>query len=340
MRTQSTQPKIKKMATSTFVNLPEVFCQRNTSQRVSKVAKRLATNPLPTHKMVSIGEYPDGKQVILDGNTRRLAWDINPRLQPEYVIATIYSVAGDLEAKNIYEALDSPDAVEKGADKMYSAMRMVFTEEEMDAFQSKTIGQGRFTSGLRYAVSKLLDKRPFPSKTGLVGYTKDIQNYADYIQYYKEELKVLDSLLVPKTRGEIKIIAAKFTTALILLKKYGTDNEKVLNGLERFISNDFTPAVETNGFGKIDAVCWINRYLETDPLFATLKGTNGEQMPKLLNYYLSIFERWMNDVTMANNSMARKPNDEGYYNTYFAKNNFAALYGCNNQVSLQNVLAL
>ena len=170
------QPTFEKMAITTFLKTPEVFCQRNTANRVARTAKRLSTNPLPTHLSVVIGEYPSGKRVILDGNTRRLAWDLEIAKRPDYVIASIYEIKDDADARNLYESLDSPDAVEKAEDKVYSAMKNVYGDE-LETFQAKLTGNGKYTSGLRYAVTRLQDGRT--KKDKLTGWTKNIENLSE-----------------------------------------------------------------------------------------------------------------------------------------------------------------
>ena len=323
MRSIKNQPTIKKMATSTFINLEEVFCQRDTAKRVNTVVKRLSQNPLPTHCMVSLAKYPDGKHVILDGNTRRLAWELFPNLQPEQVIATVYNVQDDAQAKNIYEGFDSADAVEKSTDKIYSALKMVFTEEELQNIKSDVIKSGRLTSTLRYSVNQLLDSRG--KQTKKVKWKRDIANLADYINYYKEEIIALDNLLVSDTAGEYSVRAAQMVLALLMLKKHGADNQRALDGLHRIFSNDYIPVETTEGFGKIDAVCWMNKFLDSDQMYTLSKGTNETQMTVQLNYLLSLFERWMSGGKMANNPSAKKPNMEGFYKGFFKKNNFKPL---------------
>ena len=233
--TKQVQPTYEKMAIDTFLNTPEVFCQRNTAQRVARTAKRLSQNPLPTHLAVVIGEYPDGERVILDGNTRRLAWDLQIANKPDYVIATIYNVQDDDTARNLYESLDSPDAVEKAEDKVYSAMKNVYGSM-IDLFTAKLTSNGKYTSGLRYAVCRLQDDRT--SKDKLVGWKKNIENLSDYIEYYYHEIMTIDTLLQNENGKDDQINAAIFASSLLLLKKYGCENERLLQGLKRIYNRD------------------------------------------------------------------------------------------------------
>lgn len=303
-----------KMPTTDFIALDEVFCQRNTQARVIRTAKRLVNNPLPTHSMVILARYPNGKLVKLDGNTRSLAWEMGLVEAPEHVNATIFNVQNDAEAKNLYESIDSQDAVERSKDKVWSAMQIVYGPM-YEIFETPTIKNGKFVSALRHSlVNHVEDGR---KQRGLVRYGSDIATYVDWINYFKWELAKLDQLLQAE-EGHYRVNQSQLNVALVLLKKYGLENERLNSGLVRWFSCNFT-AVETSKTGnKIDPISWMQHHLNNDLAYANAKGTGGDTMALLLDYHLAFFEAWMDGKLMGNNPHAKKPTYiHGYHKKWY-----------------------
>lgn len=305
-----------------FIKLDEVFCQRNTQRRVNGTAKRLRSNPLPTHQAVVLGRYPNGKTVILDGNTRRLAWATGLASPPDYVFATIYDVANNEEAQNLYESLDSTDAVEKSSDKIYSAMKIVYGDM-YEMLSSSTVKNGKITSALRYAVSHVSDGRT--SRNHNVSWSRKISNAADVINYYKWELATIDNLLIDSKGCELHTSQAKLAAALLMLKAYGIRNSRLNDGLVRLFAKDFNAVEGTPTQNKIDAICWANKHLMSNPVYANTQGTDGNAMAIRMDYYVYFLELWMNGKKFADSEHARVGNERyavsdllKKYSDYFA----------------------
>ena len=323
--TMKVMSNTKKMPTTDFIKLDEVFCQRNTQARVHRTAKRLKENPLPTHEAVVLGRYPNEKLVVLDGNTRALAWKLGLAPMPAYVNATIYRVKDDDEARKLYESLDSEDAVERSSDKVWSAMQIVYGEA-FDYFHSTVITKGKLTSALRHALRFVKDGR---KQRGNVNWKKDISNIVDALNYFKWEIVKLDHFMQNDNGYHNRTTQAQNMVILLLLKKYGLNNQRLNSGIRRWVENDHTP-VETSATGnKIDMITWMVKHLMQDTAYAYSRGSGQEHMNIQLDYHLAFLEGWMEGKLMADNPHAKKPQFYGTKERWCEETELPALQSAN-----------
>jgi len=316
--------------TSDFINLPEVHCQRNTTNRVRKVVQILQEKPSIRHLEVAVGEYPDGKRVIIDGNTRALAWKhySDSVKVPTDIIATVYEIANDDEAVTLYQTFDSPDAVENSKDKHYSALRMVLGDEYFyNSIVSDKLKKGLIATGVKYAIRFCLDET-----TGKrVRYSaRDINQQVRYLRHYVEELKTLDRIIAKGETNSWQGIKnqSNLAAALLILKKYGAHNYKAIAAVEKLLSSDIMSDNQHTQSNKIDAIACLNRNASSHPWYGQFfqgSNTQADFMEERLNLTL-----WSIDLYMSGKFLVRFQKNirslvDGYYKTYAAKNEFASI---------------
>ena len=306
--------------TSEFMSYPEVHCQRDTQKRVFRTAKLLIEKPSVRHIEVAVGEYPNGLRVVLDGNTRRLAWQTySDKVDvPSHVLATIYQVNNDKHAEEIYETFDSAKAVENSKDKIYSALRTVWGDDYMWRIQSNTIKKGIFTSAMRQATTITKDS---DTDKPTVWNRESIADIRRTIYYYSDELKTIDHVLA--TKGTRDVNQAMIAAGLIALKNYGHNNAKLIVGLRKWFTGDWNPTVATYNGAKVDGICWLVRYAAQHPFYGQYIGqTRQDQMHWSLDLYLYCIDLYMKGLTLKNiNEMKLM----GYYKSYAKRNNFSVM---------------
>lgn len=316
--------------TSDFINLPEVHCQRNTSKRIRKVVNMLKDKPSIRQIEVAIAEYPNGKRVILDGNTRAQAWKHYSNLVqvPDSLLATIYSVQNDQDAVDLYQTFDSPDAVENSKDKLHSALRMVWGDDYVnDSIASQLFKKGMFATGVKYAIRFCLDG----GTNAKVRYsTKDINQQVRYLSYYTNELMMLDKIIA---KGEANhwqgLNQANYTAALLVLKKYGAVNRKALNAVEKLLSVDImSDKVYSSQANRVDPITWLNRNASRDGWYGQFfqgSSTQADHMEQRLDLTLWCIDRYMDDKAMAYLPKGIRNTVHNYYQHYAKRNKFLAV---------------
>ena len=308
------------LPTSDFMTYAEVHCQRNTQQRVGQTAKLLANNPSVRHLEVAVAEYPDGKRVVIDGNTRRLAWQTySEQLDvPEFVIATIYPVKDQTEAEKLYETFDSSKAVETSKNKLYSAMRTIWGETYMNNLRSNPLKKGMLTTALRVSTEILKDaETDKPAK-----WRRDsIEDLRRTVYYYSKELKALDHLIM--TPGTRDLNQGMYGAALIAMKKYGHDNPKLLDGLRKWFTGEWQPTASHYNGGKVDGICWMVRYSTGHSFYGPFIGQTAQNVLVLvMDLYLYCIDQFMNDKTI---KTVNHLQILGYWKAYGKRNNLPLL---------------
>ena len=300
------QATLEQMPINQFISLPEVFCQRDTELRVLSAAKRLAANPQPTHLDVKIAEFPNGERCVIDGNTRRMVWEMKLSPSPDYVMATIYKVKTNEEAKELYETLDSQLAVEKSDNKIQSAMKIVF-KEYVSELQSKMIRGGKYTNALRYATASL--SRPNGKK---FGWNRTIDDLADAVNTYSFELLFVDQVLY-NDGDQIKTHQTQVCAMLLALRKYLNKNnpemsDRIEEGLEHWLTQSTVPLYSNKKYkGQIDPITWMNRNIALDPTL-NVTGADQHSIYAALDIYLYCIDKYMKGQTIS-----RRPRAYGYY---------------------------
>jgi len=297
---QVTMPKIEKMHIEDFFNLPPVFCQRQTEYRAPKTKKLLKNKFFPSHLDVAIFEYPNGKRVKGNGNTRDACWKefANEELHeliPEYVNATIYPVKDKEVAKALYYTFDSDESVEKAPDKITGVYRALNLN-----LNNAKIAKGNIGKSLQFASSGR-DSNP----------TKRTRNFDwfEIIKDFKDELIKFDSIN-PK-----KIFDANLTcTALMMLKRHGVNNTRLLEGLLQI--NNGIKGIQIPGEGT-DGATRILEEWSTHTLFEQ-KGTDGISFPQQQDFLICCLEKWMNNEKVKYRRPSRKGGKGCRQNAYEA----------------------
>lgn len=111
------------MSVADWINIPDFPYQRNTEGRLERAVKGHLAVFSPTHQIVSMAVFPDGKRMKLDAHTRALAWARGLIPAPLSVTAIEYSVVNLDQALELYTQIDSQDAVEKPHERAYGAGR-------------------------------------------------------------------------------------------------------------------------------------------------------------------------------------------------------------------------
>lgn len=305
--------------TEEFINLPEIFCQRDTQTRARGVAKILTQKPVATHLAVEIAQYPNGNRVILNGNTRAYCWKQNLAPKPSVLNATVYHVNSDDEARKYYESIDSANSVENSKHKAQSAAKMAKL-----TFNSQKLKSGQISCAIRFAMERVR------SKTGFVKYQREIKSMARYFDYYLHELIALDDYII---ENNPKISQSKMCAFLLATKAYGPFNQKLKQGLHRWLTNDGTINAKTPKSNKMDAIAYMVRELPQSKFSPHFNSTNGDDMIITLEHYLYLIDMYMEDKLICNLSSTKT---RDYYAKYTAKHKFpifgTVMYGPNEEL--------
>jgi len=104
-----------------------VWCQRNETLRWEKTKRAIGHVALPTHAIMQVAVYPDGKIERLDGNTRTHIFNNNLQFpdyaKPQDWTVLFYSVNDKEEAERLYHSIDSSDTAETFSEKLSGYLR-------------------------------------------------------------------------------------------------------------------------------------------------------------------------------------------------------------------------
>tara|TARA_Y100000310_G_scaffold340677_1_gene437289 strand:- start:5235 stop:6197 length:963 start_codon:yes stop_codon:yes gene_type:complete len=269
------KPRTEWMPIEDFLDTPPVFCQRQTEYRAPKIKKLLEERFFESHLEVAIFEYPSGKRVRGNGNTRADIWsamkeDGGFENIPDHVQATVYYVKNDEDAKKLYYTFDSDDSVEKSPDKITGVYRALGLHGK---FNNTKIAKGTIGKSLSYASFNRESNKP-TSQT----------NWFEIIEDFKEELLTLDKL-GPKKIFDSNIICA----SLMMLKQHGTTNKRLIDGLKQLNSGAKGAQCPNTG---TDGITFILEEWTTNNIFEA-KGTDAFSYPRQQDFLLYCFERWM-----------------------------------------------
>jgi len=283
------QPVVEIVPINDFMTIPPVYCQRQTQFRKVTTKKLLKKKWYPTHAAVEIFEYPDGRRVCANGNTRAACWkdfeeEGSFELIPEHVIATIYPVNNDEEAKGLYYTIDSADSVEKNPHKITGVFRSF---NMLHKLKSKVFAKGGVAKSLEYC-----------SAGRESGNSKPL-NWFSIIEDFKEEIIALDAInpITGQTgHYDVNIICA----ALMMLKRHGSKNTRLLSGLKQLKNGDKGSQSKAQG---TDGITKILEEWQTHKQFERI-GTNGDDFPPQQDFLIWCFEKWM---SAENCKIYRKP---------------------------------
>jgi len=210
-----------------FADLPEVFCQRNTEGRLTKAQKHLSTL-LPEHcvvfvaKLTEPGEvygkkYPAGYRWRIDSNTRALNWArAGSDAIPKDLFVIEYSFDDPDRIRESYNTFDSPDSVERNQEKLYGILSGMYRYTP----KSEKLTKGQILSGLNKACNYY-----FPETWNQ--YNIKTSEIPGQVGAFLEEIKKFDEIATKASSWDQALVCA----ALMSLKKYGTDNDKLVEAL-------------------------------------------------------------------------------------------------------------
>jgi hypothetical protein len=285
------------MTLAEFSALEPIPIQRDVTPRLKRIARLLKEKgPLPIHWKVQVVEYPDASIQRVNGSTRTVIWN-SPTYKgpiPSHLSVTVYKVADYEEAKAIYYALDSQDAVEKTKDKITGYYRDLGL-----SFNTKKIASGQLVKPLEYA------SQGRPTQCDVSG-DPVARRYVDCyeaVRDYQDELLALDKI---GFSGSNKAFNATTITAMIMaLKTYGSTNARLITGLTQLkdqAKGPSSPQGGTDGMTKILEEC-LERKQFPDGLF-----TDAVNLPRQLDFFLWCIEKYMDKATV---KQYRRPSEKG-----------------------------
>lgn len=222
-----------------FLRLPPSPYQRNTASRAKSARCKRSLSKYTREQLdVAIAEltqdvitdsgqfYPRGTRFVNNGNTRALYWKNllynlpGPKSDkaPTSVWATIYPCKDLNEVRQNYNTFDSPDSVERDAEKNAGILLNTWNYEA----RFNTFKKGYFQAAMGFACH-CKDPQTYCNN-------KSIQsvNSPGMIALYIKEIMYLGDNLTNNKFWDSSAIAG----AMMALKKYGTNNQKVIDFIQ------------------------------------------------------------------------------------------------------------
>lgn len=251
-------PEVTTMSLKEWVSVPTFFSQRNHFERAASTRHiRRLSAILPTHLVVAMVVFNDGKRFKVDGHTRAEFWSskncVNP---PSRVTVLVYRVGSSEEARAIYNSIDGREAMKTAPDAIFSALR------ELNMIpKTKALATGKFGTALNIAYGK----------TSNIHFTKRAQ-----IEGLRKEIIMFDSLLPEGKMLRTPSMAAAFLSIR-------RDGEKALKFWRAVNEGSFCDGSDTNAHE-----C-VREYIEHDNAVGN-GGDNGYQSST--GRLLHIYEQW------------------------------------------------
>jgi hypothetical protein len=265
-----------------FNKIKPYIRNRDVMPRIPKMRKYLSSGYQRAQSCITIGvaiedfgPYKKGDHFLLNGCTRQETWRWYPELVTNHIFyANVYYLSSKEEADGEYDALDNKNAAETSNEINTGLMR----EAEMTNFQTPQFAQGRFntifTAICRYGYSE--DNVYLNNLTPM-----------EKLLYFKEELTFLDPFQINKS----KRYSVPIMTALIMLtKKYGTNNEKLIELINNFKSR----VTIKNDYNEVDGVHYIyNDYYDKNA--KDWSSMSYSIQSERIGTILYCFEKFLND---------------------------------------------
>ena len=312
-----------------FLSKLPVHCQRRHEDRVNDVKKLLQERLLATHLQVAIVKchfnddyYKEDESYSINGNTRKTVWLKFPELKPTLPLhLDVYHAYSRQDIERIYRTLDSRDSVETSGDLIGGLFRSIGYEPKSKKFKSGNIGVA-----LRHAYKCCNSlKRIYGNDSSY----SDITNKAEVV-YFEKEVPVLDEIIFRiekmETAKRRKFITGPIMVViLVLLKKYGIDNDKVHEAINALINQKVKIKEGVGGQNDGVSVIW-------DDLYTKFTSSDGRRWtlqsegdgPKIFGHILYCMDSYINDVTLKTRKLDSKKGvviDDNtaveYFNNYF-----------------------
>lgn len=314
-----------------FLATKPVSIQRLEEPRHKKLKKILTEKTLPTHLEVGLVQthftdeyYEDGKYYSVNGNTRKYIWNLYPETRPtQNLYVTVYHAFNKEEVNEIYRSIDSGESVETARQMIGGLCR-----DNHFIPQSKYVSSGKFSTALRHAYSCVMGDR------SLINYTKtsftEIKNKKEF-EFFDKEIKFLDVFYKSfENNVEIKNkmnFGSMFSALLIVSKKYGVDNPKITEMINKLINNVITKHEGYDGENDGVSVIIIELYDKFGKQTDKWSDISAGFGPIIIGNLLYCMEAYMNDCyvkiknTKSNAIIMKDSKIIDYFVDYFKSDN-------------------
>lgn len=250
--------------------------------------------------------YFSGFICILNGHTRREVWKrkLSNKI-PSHVRITKYFFDSIEEIKNSYDTFDSSESVEHKSDKIFGILKRIFGFTATN----KKIKDGRFISALNIS-NHYYNPNRFSQSTLFA------EDLVDQIENYIEEIKAFDSIAKNPKNWDQALIAS----ALMSLKRYGTKNERLLEGLKR-IDSQTREIPPDSKF--LDGITHLNEeWMKPKEKRKIVRGNNWDQLRISVSYTLYWIKQWMENKKLEKYGGGWKDTASKFFPTYGRLNDF------------------
>ena len=267
-----------------YTELEEVFCQRDTKARYNKAKGHLAVFRTE-HAQVSVAKlteddtdpsgkkYKAGTRFITDSNTRNLIWSRGASdTIPQEVLVIEYSYDSLDDIRQSYNTFDSAESVERNQEKLHGIFQMYkFTPV------SSKLQKGQILSALNKACHFY-----YPEEWNQTNVKSE--SLPGQVGIFLAEIKALDKFLISDVWDQ-----ALMCIALMALKRYGTNNTRLNQGLQD-INNGYCVI---QGKQK-DGITQIVDEWKTGANFE-FKGTGWAVLNETVSFGLYWIDKYMKD---------------------------------------------
>jgi hypothetical protein len=273
-----------------FLQLDEVFCQRDTEARLKKARKYLDTC-IPEHVNVAVAKltkngslngktYKAGTLFRVDSNTRAMNWsEGNSDHIPKEVHVTEYSFDNLDRIRESYNTFDSADATEKNQEKLVGIIQGIYRYEP----KSQKLKKGQVLTGLKFAGAFY-----YPEYYDIKDiYSPQPNELTGFLGSLHVELFHLDNYMSKPTWTQAHVCAA-----LMGIKRYGTANEKLNKFLEGL--NEREQDTRSVHKKRYDGLTHINKEFD-NPTWTKNLGTRLPEMQELVSFILYFMNAYMDD---------------------------------------------
>ena len=231
--------------------------------------------------------YPAGTKFVQNGNTRRFMWKNNMTDKvPKFVRCTVYKCKNLKEVKENYFTFDSTNAVESNKEKFAAIIRNLngFVATNKKILRGEIWTPCLFTAVHLYP--HLYDKKDTVN-------TKGQEIGAEFM----EEIKIIDRYCNNEKRWDTSLLAA----AVMAIRKYGTNNAKLLKALDDIDKNRMnTHPDQKDG---VTHICleWVkggNKFKTTYLAKSTSWDEPDIGLTTTVSYALYWIEKYMNDTPL------------------------------------------
>lgn len=270
-----------------YAKLDEVFCQRDTEGRLSRAQKHLG-KLLPEHCVVHVcrllkddyvlgKKYKAGHLFRVDSNTRALNWAVGGSDSiPSHLFVIEYSFEDTERIRECYNTFDSPDSVERNQEKLYGILSGMYRYTP----QSPKLVKGQIITALNKACHFY-----YPDTWNQT--SAKASELPGQVGAFLEEIKVLDSFLKDASSWDQALVCA----ALMSLKKYGVDNDKLNEALQDI--NDKAGSTKGKDW---DGISHIVDEWKTNKFFPS-KDTKWDVLNRTVSYCCYWIDKYMKDET-------------------------------------------